>query len=82
LKGFTGVATADNGDNVDEDEVDEDDVGEGETDEAIDEAYIDVEVVAEGHQKLVPLAPGRTSCRGDKGAARDVEASMKRRIME
>jgi hypothetical protein len=39
------VAAADNGDNVDED-----DVGEGKTDEAIDEAYVDVEVVAEGHQ--------------------------------
>jgi hypothetical protein len=33
LKGFVGVAAADNGDNVDEDDVDEDNVDEGKTDE-------------------------------------------------
>jgi hypothetical protein len=50
------VATADNGDDVDVDEVDED-VDDGKTHAAIYEAYIDVEVVAEGHYHQLQVEP-------------------------
>jgi hypothetical protein len=62
LKGFVGVAAADNGDivdvdNIDMDDVNEDDEDESKTDEAINEAYVDVEVVAEGHYYQFQVEP-------------------------
>jgi hypothetical protein len=40
------------------------------TNEVIYDAYIDVEVVAEGLQQLVPQAPDRTGCRGQEHSSR------------